>query len=284
MLIFVSKNKGVKKLSSTQYIYGIINEINSVFRNFESVSPDKDCRKVLSKVKIVYKPLDQTDNKTNKTNDLRKNDKFSKMLDQHVNQTKELRGSGNTGNVETNKPANNSDEAYLALKNEDPEYYKKGIKKKTLSATFSSRNNSKLEPRLNKYKHLIEMKAKKYELDPNLLAGLIRQESNFNPYAVSHCGAMGLGQLMPETARYLGVVDPFNAAQNIEGAAKYLKEQLDTFGGNVNKALAAYNAGPGAVKKYGGIPPYRETQGYVRAVRSHYSQINKLNVFGDKKV
>jgi len=74
-------------------------------------------------------------------------------------------------------------------------------------------------------------------------------------------------------------VDPFNAAQNLEGAAKYLKEQLKTFGGNVDKALAAYNAGPGAVKRYGGIPPYSETRNYVRAIRSHVKQITKLDVF-----
>jgi len=148
-----------------------------------------------------------------------------------------------------------------------------------LAATFSARNESKLDTRIKKYQHIIEAKAKKYDLDPKLLAGLIRQESNFNPYAVSHCGAMGLGQLMPETARYLGVVDPFNAAQNLEGAAKYLKEQLKTFGGNVDKALAAYNAGPGAVKRYGGIPPYSETRNYVRAIRSHVKQITKLDVF-----
>jgi len=140
-----------------------------------------------------------------------------------------------------------------------------------------------LNKRLNKYKHLIETKAKKYGLDPNLLAGLIRQESNFNPYAVSYAGAMGLGQLMPETARYLGVKDPFNASQNLDAAAKYLKEQLDTFGGNVNKGLAAYNAGPGAVKRFRGIPPYRETRNYVRAIRSHRSTIAKMDVFKTKE-
>ena len=129
---------------------------------------------------------------------------------------------------------------------------------------------------------MIIEKSKKYDLDPNLLAGLLKQESNFNPYAVSHCGAMGLGQLMPETARSLGVTDPFNAAQNIDGAAKYLSQQLKTFGGNKEKALAAYNAGPGAVKKYGGIPPYRETQNYVASIKSHVNQISKADFFSDK--
>jgi soluble lytic murein transglycosylase-like protein len=80
------------------------------------------------------------------------------------------------------------------------------------------------------------------------------------------------------------VKDPFNAAQNLDGAAKYLREQLDTFGGNVDKALAAYNAGPGAVQKYGGIPPYKETQNYVKAIRSHRVQIAGLNVFKKEDV
>ena len=132
-----------------------------------------------------------------------------------------------------------------------------------------------MQKRIEKFKPLIVAKAKKYNLDPNLLAGLIKQESNFNPYAVSHCGAMGLGQLMPETARGLGVVDPFNASQNLEGAAKYLRQMLDTFGGNKTKALAAYNAGPGAVRRHGGVPPYKETQNYVRAVASHERYMEK---------
>lgn len=161
--------------------------------------------------------------------------------------------------------------------------YGKALKGKTLSDNYSSRVSSSLGDRLGKFKHLIEAKAKKYNLDPNLLAGLIRQESNYNPYAVSWCGAMGLGQLMPETARSLGVKDPFNAAQNLDGAAKYLKQQLDTFGGNTTKALAAYNAGPGAVMKYGGVPPYSETQNYVKVIHSHRAQIEKLAVFEPAK-
>lgn len=163
----------------------------------------------------------------------------------------------------------------------DP-FYSKALAKKTLAEGYSHQVPAATEKRLNKFKHLIEAKAQKYGLDPNLLAGLIKQESNFNPYAVSHCGAMGLGQLMPETARYLGVKDPFNAAQNLDGAAKYLKEQLNTFGGDVKKALAAYNAGPGAVKKYGGVPPYAETQNYVKVISSNRVQITAGNYFAKK--
>lgn len=180
--------------------------------------------------------------------------------------------------LELNDLLNNLDN----LKGMDEEYFHKGIRKKTLAETFANRFGTQSVDRMKKFKPLIEAKAKKYNLDPTLLAALIKQESNFNPYAVSHCGAMGLGQLMPETARGLGVVDPFNASQNLEGAAKYLRQMLDTFGGNTTKALAAYNAGPGAVRKYGGVPPYRETQNYVRAINSHRQTVAIQENFGKK--
>ena len=106
-------------------------------------------------------------------------------------------------------------------------------------------------------------------LDPALLAGLIKQESNFNPNAGSGAGARGLTQLMPSTAAGLGVSNVLDPVQSINGGAKYLKQQLDTFGGDVTKALAAYNAGPGAVQRFGGVPPYSETQNYVRIVQAN---------------
>ncbi len=106
-------------------------------------------------------------------------------------------------------------------------------------------------------------------LDPALLAGLIKQESGFNPNAGSGAGARGLTQLMPGTAAGLGVTNVLDPVQSINGGAKYLKQQLDAFGGDTAKALAAYNAGPGAVQRFGGIPPYSETQNYVRIVQAN---------------
>jgi len=115
--------------------------------------------------------------------------------------------------------------------------------------------------------------ARRNDIDPALLAGLIKQESGFDPNAGSPAGAQGLTQLMPPTARGLGVTNPLDPAQSIEGGAKYLRQQLDTFGGDVARALAAYNAGPGAVQRYGGVPPYAETQNYVRKVQAYAANL-----------
>jgi soluble lytic murein transglycosylase-like protein len=111
--------------------------------------------------------------------------------------------------------------------------------------------------------------AQRHGVDPALLAALIKQESGFDPNAHSPAGAQGLTQLMPGTAAGLGVSNPLDPAQAIEGGAKYLAEQLKAFGGDEARALAAYNAGPGAVQRFGGVPPYAETQNYVRRVQSY---------------
>lgn len=124
------------------------------------------------------------------------------------------------------------------------------------------------------YSHLIEAASKKYNISSNIITAVMRAESGFNSTAVSKAGAKGLMQLMPETAKALGVVNTFDPQENIDGGVRYLKDMLTEFGGNLELALAAYNAGPNAVKKYGGIPPYEETQNYVRKVMSNLK--NKL--------
>ena len=132
---------------------------------------------------------------------------------------------------------------------------------KTDSASASGSEDSQ-------YGDLINQASSKYGVDSSLIKAVIRAESGSNPNAVSHAGAQGLMQLMPSTAKSLGVSNPFDPAQNIDAGTKYLKQQLERFGSE-SSAVAAYNAGPGAVAKYGGIPPYRETQNYVNKVLSY---------------
>jgi len=122
----------------------------------------------------------------------------------------------------------------------------------------------------SRFMPLIRKAAADHDLDPNLLTSVIEQESGFDPHAVSSAGARGLMQLMPDTARSLGVSDPFDPRQNVEAGATLLRQLIDKFGGRLDLALAAYNAGSGAVEKYGGIPPYRETQAYVKDILANY--------------
>ncbi|MHB8128375.1 MAG: lytic transglycosylase domain-containing protein [Mobilitalea sp.] len=116
---------------------------------------------------------------------------------------------------------------------------------------------------------IFEQASKKYNVSENLLKAIGKAESDFNSKAVSRCGAQGVMQLMPATAKSLGVTDSFDAEQNIMGGAKYISEMMKKYDGDTRLALAAYNAGSGNVAKYGGIPPFKETQNYVKKVMNY---------------
>ena len=119
------------------------------------------------------------------------------------------------------------------------------------------------------YDSLIKQQARAQRLDPALVKAVIAAESNFSPRAISRTGAQGLMQLMPQTAAGLGVEDPFHEAENVNGGSRYLRKMLDRYG-DLSRALAAYNAGPTAVDRYKGIPPYPETEAYVKRVLVYY--------------
>ena len=134
---------------------------------------------------------------------------------------------------------------------------------------------SQIDRKTRPYLQEIKKYSKIYGVEVNLVRAIIRQESCFKPKAKSRVGAMGLMQLMPDTAKYLGISNAWKTDQNIKGGVKYISRQLKRFKGDKRLALAAYNAGPGAVLKYKGVPPYRETQNYVGSIMKEYQRLEK---------
>src|SRR5688500_18715608 len=128
------------------------------------------------------------------------------------------------------------------------------------------------------YDDIIEEAAAKYEMDANVIRAVMQAESAFHPYVVSRAGAGGLMQLMPDLAEEMGVNNAFDPRDNIMGGVRYLKRLLDYHGGNIDLALASYNAGPGNVERYGGIPPFEETRNYVKTIKQILKSRNRVKL------
>lgn len=147
-------------------------------------------------------------------------------------------------------------------------------------ATASCRgmNSKKLEHRAVSFNSTIEHMAREFRIDPKLVKAVVRNESCFDKMALSRAGAQGLMQLMPATAESLGVNDPFDAVQNIRGGTQYLSQLMKKYNNNLALSLAAYNAGPGSVAKYDGVPPFPETQRYIERVMKTYRQYLRISL------
>lgn len=140
----------------------------------------------------------------------------------------------------------------------------------SIAAYEKAQNRTSVTPGATSYDSIIRQASEKYQVDEKLIHAIIKIESNYNPQVTSHAGAAGLMQLMPATAREVGVTDRYDIVQNIFGGTHYFSKMLRRHHGDIKLALAAYNAGPGNVKKYGGIPPFKETQNYVQKVMNYY--------------
>lgn len=175
----------------------------------------------------------------------------------------------------TDKPRNYKQIAYFSPSG------KKSITSSNKSAQSSLKSLNKTQRKkvfFTRYNSIIKQKASKYKLDHRLVSAVVQVESQFNPKAVSRSGAVGLMQLMPSTAKQLGVHNAYDPYQNIEGGTKYLRYLVERFKGNVTFALAAYNSGPLNVEKYGNVPPFKETKRYIKKIYSIYKGKRRINL------
>lgn len=218
-----------------------------------------------------YKPIENTNNKNTSNLPLSTTTDFAQVLLAKIQMAMELNKHIDNSNSLTPSPFSFSpdfsmfDAMNKPLNTVNPVQQAFNAYGSNVSPTKGKSTSSNEE-----INTIVREAAQKYNVDEKLIHSIIKIESNYNPNAKSSAGAAGLMQLMPATAKELGVFDRYNMTQNIFGGTKYIGKMLAQHNGNVQLALAAYNAGPGNVKKHGGIPPFKETQNYVRKVMDQY--------------
>ena len=254
-----------------------LNAIESNFRSLDNIALELDLRQGQTVQNADFKTiLDAKINNTeNKISETENNSEILPVYDDEIvpveNQTvfeaKEeaipLSQSENDTLTSVENPRVDMDEADINEYKTD----KVDLKSKIL-----------INPKSENIDEIIETLSNKYNIDSDFVKAVIKQESGFNPQATSKKGAMGLMQLMPATAKSLGVQNAYDPWENIEGGVKHLRGLLDKYGNNQELALAAYNAGSGAVKRYGGIPPYKETQNYVKSIMGAYNRTKEAKI------
>jgi len=246
----MSSLDGIEKISALSRIAEIQQRIKDIENNFGGKIHGADFQTVLEQ-EMAKQP------------DILKNIKpIEEFLAENKLQPVNENAAANAKKVAAALNARNAVETF-DLPEEDSGVYQTELTRRASSSRNENSSSTSTE-------EMIKNAAQKFGVEFELAKAVATAESNMNQDVISKAGAVGVMQLMPSTAKSLGV-DPYDEEQNIEGGVKYLRQMLDKFNGNVSHAVAAYNAGPGAVKKYGGVPPYTETQNYVGRVLDFYA-------------